>query len=57
MQMKTSDDILTLIIPQPTNKNKKKHYTRASLINSTQLDDKLEDIMDEELLYGYVDFY
>jgi hypothetical protein len=55
--MTTVTEELTLIIQQPTAKNIRKHYTKAHIINSSLLDEKLEDIMDQELLYGYSEYY
>jgi hypothetical protein len=44
-----------IIIPQSENNNKNKHYTKATFVDIDK--DKLEEIMNLELLYGDQDYY
>lgn len=44
-----------VIIPQNDDNTKKKHYTKATFV--TPNEDKLEEIMNLELLYGDSDYY
>lgn len=55
--MKVLDSNFFIVISQPEKHDKKKHYTKATLINSTELSENIEEVMDKELLYGDLDFY
>lgn len=55
--MKVLDSNFFIVISQSDSSDKKKHYTKATLVNSTELSENIEKVMDVELLYGDVDFY